>query len=87
SSSTTIEAIFSKNQFEIQVKNINTFDAFDFELFNDKLIITINRSHVFYQHLYKNSSTEVKVAFNMMIGSICHLSHINISDKVRQQDK
>ena len=76
-----------KNEIGIEVQALKSFDAFDFESINNKLIVIINSNHPFYNKLYRDSSVESKRVIDMMISSLCHLSHLNISETVKQQDK
>lgn len=76
-----------KNEIAIEVQALKSFDAFDFESINNKLIVVINSNHPFYSKLYRISSVESKRVIDMMISSLCHLSHLNISETVKQQDK
>jgi len=76
-----------KSDIGIEVQSLKSFDAFDFESINNKLIVIINSNHPFYSKLYRNSSVESKRVIDMMISSLCHLSHLNISETVKQQDK
>jgi len=76
-----------KNEIGIEVQTLKSFDAFEFESINNKLVVIINSNHPFYSKLYRNSSVESKRVIDMMISSLCHLSHLNISETVKQQDK
>lgn len=76
-----------KSDIGIEVQAINSFDAFDFESINNRLVVVINSNHPFYSKLYRDSSVESKRVIDMMIASLCHLSHLNISETVKQQDK
>ncbi|TWX72207.1 hypothetical protein [Colwellia sp. C1TZA3] len=76
-----------KNEIGIKVQALQSFDAFDFESMNNKLVVIINSNHPFYSKLYRDSSEESKRVIDMMISSLCHLSHLNISETVKQQDK
>ncbi|PKI12750.1 hypothetical protein [Colwellia sp. 12G3] len=76
-----------KSEIGIEVQALKSFDAFDFESINNKLVVIINSNHLFYNKLYRDSSVESKRVIDMMISSLCHLSHLNISETVKQQDK
>jgi hypothetical protein len=76
-----------KNEIGIEVQALKSFDAFDFESINNKLVVVINSNHPFYSKLYRDSSIESKRVIDMMISSLFHLSHLNISETVKQQDR
>ena len=76
-----------KIQVSIKVQPLQSFDAFDFESVNNHIIVIINSTHPFYLRLYCDSSPESKNIIDMMISSLCHLSHLSISEKIRNQDK
>jgi len=79
---------FTKNiDIGIAVQSILSTDAFDFEFVNGKLMVLINSNHAFYSKLYSKSTQESKNVLDMMISSLCHLSHINVSTTVKKQDK
>lgn len=75
------------NNIIIEVSSLKTFDAFDFQFFNNKLIVTINSNHVFYTDVYLRSSEESQKLLEVMISSLCHLSHINLSEVVQKSDR
>jgi hypothetical protein len=76
-----------QNMIFIEIRSLDSFDAFEFEYINDKFVVTINSNHALYSHLYKYSSDEEKNTINMMISSLCHLSYQGISETVKLQDK
>jgi hypothetical protein len=76
-----------KNEICIEIQALKSLDAFELESINNKLIVIINSKHPFYSKLYRDSSIESKRVIDMMISSLCHLSHLNISETVKQQDR
>lgn len=76
-----------KNRIFVEIKSLSSFDAFEFEFINGRFVVFINSNHSFYSRLYKNSSAEQKNTINMLISSLCHLSHQNIFETVKLQDK
>ena len=76
-----------QNKINIEIKSLRNTEAFNFESINNELNVIINIDHPFYSKLYCNSSSETKRAINLMISSFCHLSFLNISEKVKQQDR
>ena len=75
------------NKIRIQPQKLDSLDAFDFSTINNIFTVSINTEHPFYNNLYKNSGEEAKRVIDMMISSLCHLSHLNISERVKIQDK
>ena len=57
------------------------------ELINSEMVFNHYERYPFYSKLYRDSSIESKRVIDMMISSLYHLSHLNISETVKQQDR
>ena len=71
----------------IKVEEQQSFDAFNFESVNNRIIVIINSTHPFYLKFYRDASPESKNVIGMMISSLCHLSHLSTSKRVQKIDK
>jgi len=82
-----ISKFHNRQDIDIEVRSLKILDAFDFESLNNKLVVIINGNHIFYTEIYLKSSEEGRRLLDMMISSLCHLSHINVSEKVQRSDR